>query len=65
MAARILAANQKHFMSKRSRRAHSPTFEAKLALASIKGEKTLTELGQEFDVHPTARAARWTPPSQA
>jgi transposase-like protein len=39
-------------MSRRSRRNHSPTFKAKVALAAIKGEKTLAELAQLFDVHP-------------
>lgn len=39
-------------MTKRSRRAHSPAFKAKLALAAVKGEKTLAELAQQFDVHP-------------
>ena len=39
-------------MSRRPRRNHSPAFKAKVALAAIKGEKTLIELAQEFDVHP-------------
>ncbi|MPR13705.1 IS3 family transposase [Microvirga tunisiensis] len=39
-------------MSKRPRRNHSPAFKAKVALAAVKGEKTLTELAQQFDVHP-------------
>ena len=39
-------------MTKRSRRTHSPAFEAKVALAAIKGEKTLAVLAQQFDVHP-------------
>ena len=38
-------------MTKRSRRNHSPAFKAKVALAAIKGEKTLAELAQQFDVH--------------
>lgn len=38
-------------MSKRQRRNHSPTFKARVALAAIKGEKTLAELAQQFDVH--------------
>jgi transposase-like protein len=39
-------------MARRSRRTHSPAFKAKVALAAIKGEKTLAELAQQFDVHP-------------
>jgi transposase len=39
-------------MTKRIRRTHSPAFKAKVALAAIKGEKTLAELAQQFDVHP-------------
>jgi transposase len=40
-------------MSKRTRRNHSPTFTAKVALAAIKGEKTLADLAQLYDVHLT------------
>ena len=39
-------------MTKRLRRNHSPAFKAKVAVAAIKGEKTLIELAQDFDVHP-------------
>ena len=39
-------------MSKRPRRNHAPAFKAKVAVAAIKGEKTLAELAQQFDVHP-------------
>ena len=39
-------------MSRRPRRNHSPAFKAKVALAAVKGEKTLVELAQFFDVHP-------------
>jgi transposase-like protein len=38
-------------MSRRTRRNHSPAFKAKVALAAIKGEKTLAELAQLYDVH--------------
>ena len=38
-------------MTKRTRRNHSPAFKAKVALAALKGEKTLTELAQLYDVH--------------
>jgi len=39
-------------MTRRARRNHAPAFKAKVALAAIKGEKTLTELAKLFDVHP-------------
>ena len=39
-------------MSKRPRRNHTSAFKAKVALAAVKGEKTLAELAQQFDVHP-------------
>jgi len=38
-------------MARRPRRNHSPEFKAKVAVAAIKGEKTLIELAQDFDVH--------------
>jgi len=38
-------------MSRRPRRNHSPAFKAKVALAAVRGEKTLAELAQQFDVH--------------
>src|SRR3954447_3214605 len=38
-------------MTRRPRRNHTPAFEAKVALAAVKGEKTLAELAQQFDVH--------------
>ncbi len=39
-------------MTKRTRRTHTPAFKAKVALAALKGDKTLAELAQQFDVHP-------------
>ena len=39
-------------MSRRPRRNHAPAFKAKLALAAIKGDRTLAELAEQFDVHP-------------
>jgi transposase-like protein len=38
-------------MSRRPRRNHSPAFKAKVALAAIKGQKTLAELAEQFNVH--------------
>ena len=38
-------------MTRRPRRNHNPAFKAKVALAAIRGEQTLVELSQQFDVH--------------
>ncbi len=45
-------------MTRRTRRNHTPAFKAKVALAAIKGEKTLAELAHVFDVHPN-QIASW------
>ena len=39
-------------MTRRKRRNHSSTFKAKVALAALKGEPTVAELTEQFDVHP-------------
>jgi len=39
-------------MPRRPRRNHSPAFKSKVALAAVKGDKTISELSQQFDVHP-------------
>ena len=39
-------------MSRRARRNHTPAFKAKVALAAIRGQNTVAELAQHFDVHP-------------
>ncbi|WP_082054237.1 hypothetical protein [Methyloterricola oryzae] len=36
---------------KRKRRNRSAAFKAKVALATIKSDKTLTELAEQFEVH--------------
>jgi len=43
---------------KRSRRNHTALFKAKVALEALKGEQTLAELAQQFEVHPT-QIAQW------
>lgn len=45
-------------MTKRTRRNHTPAFKAKVAMAALKGEKTLTELAQQFEVHAT-QITKW------
>lgn len=39
-------------MPRRPRRNHTPVFKSKVALAALKGDKTIAELAQQFDVHP-------------
>jgi transposase len=41
----------REIMTKRPRRNHAPAFKAKVALAALKGQKTLIELAQAFDMH--------------
>ena len=41
-------------MRRRPRRNHSPAFKAKVALAAVKGKKTLAELATQFNVHANA-----------
>ena len=52
-------------MSRRARRNHTPAFKAKVALAAVKGERTLAQLAEQlaqlaeqFDVHPN-QIASW------
>jgi transposase len=39
-------------MQRRARRNHTPAFRARVALAAIKGDRTLSQLAEQFDVHP-------------
>ena len=45
-------------MNRRARRNHSPAFKAKVALAAIKGDRTLAQLAEQFDVHPNQITSR-------
>lgn len=46
---------------KRMRRNHGATFKAQVAVAAIKGDKTLAELAEQFSVHPT-QITEWKQP---
>jgi transposase len=39
-------------MKRRPRRNHTPAFKAKVALAAVKGDRTLAQLSEHFDIHP-------------
>jgi len=41
-----------------TRRQHSPKFKARVAVEAIRGEKTLSQLGSQFQVHPI-QIAKW------
>ena len=45
-------------MTKRPRRNHGAAFKAKVALEAIKGDQTLVELAERFQVHPN-QVAEW------
>jgi transposase-like protein len=39
-------------MTRRPRRNNSPAFKAKVALAALKGDNTMSELATQFDLNP-------------
>ncbi len=41
-----------------TRKQHSPSFKARVAIEAIRGEKTLSQLGSQFKVHPI-QIAKW------
>ena len=43
---------------KRPRRNHTAVYKAKVALAALKGDKTLAELSEKFDVH-ASQIVQW------
>src|SRR3977135_46991 len=43
---------------KRPRRNHSAAFKAKVALTALKGELTLAQLAERFDIHPN-QVSQW------
>ena len=52
-----IAENRGATMTKRPRRNHSPAFKAKIAIAAIRGERTLAELAQQFDARRRATSS--------
>jgi transposase len=47
-----MACESGEIMSRRPRRNHTPAFKSKVALATVKGDRTLAQLAEQFDVHP-------------
>ena len=41
-----------------TRRQYSPKFKARVAVEAIRGEKTLSQLGSQFKIHPI-QIAKW------
>ena len=51
-------------MMKRTRRNHSPDFKAKVALAAIRGDRTVAQLAEQHGIHPSQITA-WKEQLQA
>src|SRR6478736_5807092 len=50
--------SDKGAVMKRPRRNHTAAYKAKVALAALKGDKTLAELSEKFDVH-ASQIVQW------
>ena len=48
----LITAGEEMTKTRRPRQSHSPTFKANVSIPGIKGEKTVIELSQNFDVNP-------------
>jgi transposase-like protein len=51
-------------MTKRTRRNHSPAFKAKVALAALKGDRTIAQLSDQYGVH-VSQITAWKDQLQA
>jgi transposase len=51
-------------MTKRTRRNHSPDFKAKVAIAAMKGDRTIAQLTDQFGVH-VSQITAWKEQLQA
>jgi len=51
-------------MTKRTRRNHSPDFKAKVALAAMRGDRTIAQLSDQFGVH-VSQITAWKEQLQA
>ena len=56
MNRRTEAPNRHHMKAKRKR--HEAAFKAKVGLEALKGAKTIAEIAQEYQVHPT-QVSQW------
>ena len=51
-------------MTQRTRRNHAPAFKAKVALAAVKGDRTIQQLADQFSVH-VSQITAWKEQLQA
>ena len=51
-------------MTQRTRRNHSADFKAKVALAAVKGDRTMAQLSDQYGVH-VSQITAWKEPLQA
>jgi transposase len=52
LTAGTMAPEPEETMSRHAGRNHTPALKAKMALAAVKGNRTLAQLAEQFNVHP-------------